>query len=223
MIIYKISNLINDKIYIGQTIESIEKRWKRHTWKSTKNRNAMAITNAIIKYGENNFIIEQIDSAENLEDLNKKEEYYIKYYNSISPNGYNIKYGGNNKRLSEETKLKISISNKGKTITEETRKKLSDSHKGWVPSEETRQKWRDAFSGKRPSEKTIQGSIEYNQKTFTLLSPDGELVTFTNMKKFCLENNLSNSKLCLVAKGVRKTHKGWTRPNDEINEDIGLE
>lgn len=214
MIIYKISNLVNNKIYIGQTIESLAKRWKRHTWISTKNRNAMAITNAIIKYGEENFIIEEIDNAQNIDELNKKEEYYIRYYNCISPNGYNIKYGGDNNKMSEETKLKISISNTGKTISEETRKKLSDSHKGWVPSEETRQKWRDAFSGKKPSENTIKGSIEHNQKTFTLLNPDGELITFTNMKKFCIDNNLSNSKLCLVAKGIRNTHKGWTKPED---------
>lgn len=215
MIIYKISNLINNKIYIGQTIESIEKRWKRHTWKSTQNRNAMIITDAIVKYGKENFIIEEIDTADSIEELNYKEEYYIKYYNCISPNGYNIKYGGNNKRLSEETKLKISISNKGKKISEETRKRLSDSHKGWVPSEETRQKWRDAFSRKRPSDNTINGAIEANQKTYTLLNPDGELVTFTNMKKFCIDNNLSNSKLCLVAKGIRNSHKGWTKPKEE--------
>lgn len=212
MVIYKISNLINDKVYIGQTIESLSKRWKRHTWTSTKKRNAMAITNAIIKYGEENFIIEKIDDATSLEELNNKEEYYISTYNSLSPNGYNLQTGGGNRRLSDETKLKISISNTGRHVSEETRKKLSESHKGWIPSEITRQKWRDAFGGKRPSENTIQGAIEHNQKTFTLLNPDGELVTFTNMKKFCIENNLSNSKLCLVAKGIRNTHKGWTKP-----------
>ncbi len=211
MIIYKISNLINDKIYIGQTIETLSKRWRRHTWKSTIKRNAMAITNAIIKYGVENFMIEEIDSAENIEELNMKEEYYIKYYDCISPKGYNIKNGGDNKKLSEETKLKISISNKGKKRTKETIKKLSDSHKGWVPSEETKQKWRDAFGGKKPSDNTINAAIEANQKEYTLLNPDGELITFINMAKFCKENNLSNSKLCLVASGKIKSHKGWTK------------
>jgi group I intron endonuclease len=212
MIIYKISNLINDKIYIGQTIESLNKRWRRHTWSCTKKRNAMAITNAIVKYGVENFIIEEIDNAENIEELNTKEEYYIKYYNCISPNGYNIKAGGGNKKLSEETKQKISNSNKGKIVTEETRKNLSESHKGWIPSEETRQKWRDAFSGKRPSDNTINASIEAHQKEYTLLNPDGELITFINMAKFCRDNNLSNAKLCLVASGKRKFHKGWSKP-----------
>lgn len=211
MIIYKITNKINNKIYIGQTIESLEKRWSRHNWKCTKSRNAMAITNAIIKYGKENFIIEQIDYANTIEELNNKEVYYIDYFNTMSPNGYNLKTGGDNKRLSDETKKKISEGNKGKKRTEETKKKLSDSHKGWIPSEETKNKWRRAFGGKRPSDNTIKASIEANQKTYTLLSPDSILVTFTNMKSFCEENNLCNSKLCLVASGKRKSHKGWTK------------
>jgi group I intron endonuclease len=212
MIIYKITNNINNKIYIGQTIEDLKKRWSRHNWTCTKGRNAMAITNAIIKYGKENFIIEQIDTANTIDELNDKEIYYINKLNSLSPNGYNLTTGGGNKRLSEETKRKISESNKGKKRSEETKRKLSESHKGWVPTEETKDKWRKSFSGKKPSEKTVKGSIEYNQKTYTLLNPEGILVTFTNMKLFCKENNLCNSKLCLVANGKRKTHKGWSNP-----------
>jgi group I intron endonuclease len=213
MYIYKITNIINNKVYIGQTIHSIEKRWSRHNWNCTKERNAMAITNAIIKYGSENFKIEEIDRANNLEELNEKEIYYIKQFNSISPNGYNLETGGKNKRLSEETKRKISESNKGKKATEETKRKLSESHKGWIPSEETRNKWRKAFSGKRPSENTIRAIIESNQKTYTLINPEGNEITFTNMRLFCIENNLCNSKLCLVANGKRKSHKGWTKPS----------
>lgn len=215
MIIYKITNNINSKVYIGQTIESLNKRWKRHNWMCTQKRNAMIITSALIKYGETNFKIEEIDTAENLDELNNKEKYYISFYNSISPNGYNIQSGGNNFRMSEETKLKISIANTGKKRTEETRNKLSVSHKGFVVTNETKRKLSETNKGKKPSDNTIKGGIEYKQKTFTLVNPDGELVTFTNMKKFCDENLLSNSKLCLVAKGIRNTHKGWTKPKEE--------
>lgn len=213
MIIYKITNSINDKVYIGQTVESLKKRWNRHTWVCTIKRNAMAITNAIVKYGKENFIIEEIDKADDIEELNEKEIYYINLYKSISPNGYNLTTGGGNRRLSEETKRKISESNKGRTISEETRKKLSDSHKGVKLSEETRLKMSISNKGKKPSENTIKGSIEYNQKTYTMINPSGDIVTFTNMKLFCLENNLCNSKLCLVASGKRRSHKGWTSSN----------
>lgn len=172
----------------------------------------MAITNAIIKYGKENFTIDIIEICNTIKQLNERESYYINFYNSLSPNGYNLTTGGNNKKLSEETKKKISQANKGKKRTEETKKKLSESHKGFIPSEETRNKWRIAFGGKRPSDNTIKASIESKQKTYTLLSPDNTLVTFTNMSSFCKENNLSKSKLCLVASGKLKKHKGWSKP-----------
>jgi len=212
MIIYKVTNNINGKIYIGQTINSLDKRWKRHTWKCTINKISMAITKAISKYGKENFTIEEIDKADSIKELNEKEIHYIKLYNSLSPNGYNLTTGGDNKRLSDETKNKISNSNKGKKASEETRKRLSDSHKGIKMSEMTKIKLRLINKGKKPSENTIKGSIQHNQKTYTLKSPSGEIVTFTNMKEFCKENNLCNSKLCLVASGKRKNHKGWTLP-----------
>ena len=173
----------------------------------------MAITNAIKKYGEENFSIDEIDTANDMDELNEKEIYYISLFNSLSPHGYNLVTGGGNRRLSEETKKKISDSNKGKKPSVESIKKMSESHKGLKMSEETKRKLSIINKGKKPSENTVKGSIEHNQKTFTMISPEGELVTFTNMKLFCIENNLLNSKLCLVASGKRKSHKGWTSAN----------
>jgi len=210
MVIYKITNNINDKVYIGQTVGSLEKRWSRHLWQCTLKRNGMAITNSINKYGKEIFFIEEIDKAENIEELNEKEIYYINFYNSLSPNGYNLVTGGKNRRLSEETKRKISESNKGKKASDATKRKLSESHKGKKMSDATKKKLSELNRGKKPSDNTIRGSIEHNQKTYTMISPEGEVITFTNMKLFCIKNNLSNSKLCLVASGKRRTHKGWT-------------
>lgn len=215
MIIYKITNKINNKIYIGQTTESLNKRWKRHI--SEYHIRNMYISRAISKYGVDKFQIEEICQCFSIDELNEKEIFYINAYNSLSPNGYNLKIGGKNSRLSEETKRKISNSHKkrwedGQRISEETRYKLSESHKGWIPSEETKEKWRRCFSGKKPSEKTRLGAIKHHQKTYTMKNPFGEIVTFTNMKEFCKENELCNSKLCLVASGKRRNHKGWTLP-----------
>lgn len=225
MIIYKITNLVNKKIYVGQTTGTLIKRWQRHNWKCTIKRNAMAITSAIIKYGKENFTIEEIDSAQTIAELNDKEEYYISLLNSISPNGYNLNSGGGCIIMSDETKNKISTSHRkrwddGIRISEETRSKLSESHKGWVPSDETRDKWRKSFSGKRPSDNTIRASIDSCKKTYTLINPDGKEITFTNMREFCKQNDLSNSKLCLVASGKRSSHKGWTKPIDSSSNQI---
>ena len=86
--IYKITNTINGKSYIGQTIQNVKERFYQHcATKCSKAVSNMAIHRAIKKYGKSNFtveVIEEIDSA----NLNDRERYWIKYYNSYN-NGYN--------------------------------------------------------------------------------------------------------------------------------------
>lgn len=90
--IYKITNLINGKIYIGQTIATINERWAGH--KCDSKRKNTAIGNAINKYGEENFSIEVVEDDIDYELLDEKEIFYIKEYNSLYPVGYNISQGG---------------------------------------------------------------------------------------------------------------------------------
>ena len=91
--IYKITNTINGKSYIGQTIQNVKERFYQHcATKCSKAVSNMAIHRAIKKYGKLNFtieVIEEIDSA----NLNDRERYWIKYYNSYN-NGYNSTKGG---------------------------------------------------------------------------------------------------------------------------------
>ena len=91
--IYKITNTINGKFYIGQTIQNVKERFYQHcATKCSKAVSNMAIHRAIKKYGKSNFtveVIEEIDSA----NLNDRERYWIKYYNSYN-NGYNSTKGG---------------------------------------------------------------------------------------------------------------------------------
>lgn len=95
MIIYKITNLINGKIYIGQTIVELAKRFHAHVAASNRAQNKTPIYRAMRKYGKQNFIIEQIDQAKDRDELNKKEIYWIKELNTKDPNvGYNLADGG---------------------------------------------------------------------------------------------------------------------------------
>lgn len=99
MWIYKITNIQNNKVYIGQTIRPIEQRFKRHINDALNNILDTHFARAIRKYGKENFIIEEIDTAKTQNELNQKEQYWIKYYNSVL-NGYNetdaiSKCGGN--------------------------------------------------------------------------------------------------------------------------------
>ena len=88
MIIYKISNNQNDKLYIGQTSGTPEKRFTRHISDAMNNILDTHFARAIRKYGPESFRIEVIDTATTQEELNYKEHYWANYYDSIK-NGYN--------------------------------------------------------------------------------------------------------------------------------------
>lgn len=91
--IYKITNKVNGKSYIGQTIQSVKERFYQHC--ATKCSQAilnMVIHKAITKYGKSNFTIEVIEEVESA-NLNDRERYWIKYYDSYN-NGYNSTEGG---------------------------------------------------------------------------------------------------------------------------------
>lgn len=110
--IYSITNKINNKTYIGQSINAVE-RWRDHIWDAnrkvgkTSQNKKFAIQNAINKYGKDNFIWQVIDEFSSLEESNEAEEFYIAYLCTLSPNGYNLKRGGDNKKTHESTKQKI--------------------------------------------------------------------------------------------------------------------
>lgn len=91
-IIYKITNKVNGKSYIGQTRYTIEFRWKQH---QHKNDNTY-FHNAIHKYGIENFSIEILEKC-NIEDLNSREIFYIAKYDTFK-NGYNLTIGGDGNR-----------------------------------------------------------------------------------------------------------------------------
>lgn len=92
-LIYIITNLINNKVYIGQTIQTLEKRWQGHCRKACfKNEADMQIKKAIYKYGKENFSIREIERCD-VEKLDEREIYYIGLYDSYNK-GYNSTKGG---------------------------------------------------------------------------------------------------------------------------------
>lgn len=122
MIIYKITNAINGKIYIGQTIRPLDVR--KYEYKRTmtyiKKSNNTYLTNSFHKYGFENFKFEIIDTGKTIEELNEKEIFYIKEYNSTDKTiGYNMESGGRNSSPSLETRKKMSLSKIGKKQTKE--------------------------------------------------------------------------------------------------------
>ena len=109
--IYKITNIQNQKVYIGQTIRPIEDRFRRHLNDAINNILDTHFARAIRKYGVDNFFIEEIDSATTQEELNQKEQQWIQYYNSVIE-GYNetdaiYKCGGNTYKSKSNKEMEV--------------------------------------------------------------------------------------------------------------------
>ena len=106
-IIYIITNSINDKVYIGQTIQTLKSRWQAHCRKGSLEEQNMQIKRAIKKYGKENFSIKELERC-SIAELDEKEIYYISLYDSYNK-GYNSTKGG--KSGTKELKLDIEQQN----------------------------------------------------------------------------------------------------------------
>ncbi len=118
--IYIITNIKNNKKYVGQTVSyhpsgkkaGAENRFKRHIESANKNKGCPLLTNSIKKNGKENFIFEVLIKCHK-KDLDNYERTYIDLYNTLHPNGYNLDSGGKiGKKLHEETKKKIGFNNR---------------------------------------------------------------------------------------------------------------
>lgn len=163
MLIYKITNDVNNKIYIGQTTHSLENRIKQHYNSYVSGVNTH-LYNAMRKYGWDKFHFTQIDSASSQEELDRLEDMYIVQYDSIK-NGYNMIRGGRaNPMDSAEVKRKhdaimrsADVRNRIRATvlkqcengrSEEYRRKMSESKKALYASargDEAKNKFRASF------------------------------------------------------------------------------
>ena len=121
--IYKISTTQSNKVYIGQTIRTVRERYQEHVNACHKDyKKTMHLYLAMNKYGIDTFSVEQIDSADTQKELDEKEIYWIKYYDSIN-NGYNSAPGGTRINIFESDKVKEKHASKMRS--KETRAKIS--------------------------------------------------------------------------------------------------
>lgn len=111
-LIYIIKNIKNDKVYIGQTTCGLNYRWNQHLKSAMNNYEpTMVIYNAMRKYGIENFFISILEDNIEIEKLNEREKYWIDYYNSKVPNGYNVREGGEDCGRKEVYKIDIKTNN----------------------------------------------------------------------------------------------------------------
>jgi group I intron endonuclease len=171
--IYKLTCNVNNKIYIGKSI-NIRRRFNRHKDSlRIKHRKRSYFEDAIKKYGWESFKVEILEIVENFDKLKdnhnllERESYYINMFDATNPNkGYNICKVSTDRTgipCSEETKEKLRHANLGKKCSEETKRKMRESalnlsdekrkrQTGKHLSEETKQKLREINLGKTLSE-----------------------------------------------------------------------
>lgn len=112
--IYKITNIINKKCYIGKSVD-VNQRWGQHISSLDRNNHYNShLQNAWNKYGKENFVFETLCETFSEDETNEKEIYFIRYYKALTRKyGYNLRSGGEGGTVSDETKQKISISHRG--------------------------------------------------------------------------------------------------------------
>lgn len=130
MIVYAINNRINGKVYIGQTICPVSKRWREHQL-AAKKGHLFPLYKAMRKYGLNAFECIEVGNAENSEHLNDMEKAIIDLFDATNrAKGYNLTTGGKGHACKHSliTRKKLSLSRIGRKFghhSEETRRKMS--------------------------------------------------------------------------------------------------
>lgn len=130
MIIYRITNLLNDKVYIGQTQRTLKERMNEHF------SGSLYIDRMIQKYGRENFKYEIIEKCSKLEELNEREMFWIAKFNCKFSNGYNFKDGGyqglKGYTWSKESRAKMSTVSKIREAKREPLEKSQTAKNGWA-------------------------------------------------------------------------------------------
>jgi len=217
--VYRIFNRKNHRVYYGSCKSFKTRAYKhKHALLLGKHGNRF-LQSDFSKCGSEFFIFEVLQEVN---DLNKRLEIEQRYLDKFFDSGkkcYNLRQkaisreGSFNSRktvVSEETKRKISSSLKGRLLSEQHKNNISKALSGRSLSKEHVKKIKNANRGKRPSKVTNLAAIKSNQKSYKIVSPDGEIVSITNLSKFCRENNLHLSKMNQVANNKRNTYRGWT-------------
>lgn len=113
------------------------------------------------------------------------------------------------RKVSEETKRKMSEAAKGKVYSKERRENISKGKKGKLHSKEHCENISKGKKGKVQSKENIENRVNSCARTWLVTDSYGNSEIITNLKKFCRENNLNSGTMCQVGKGKFKQHKGY--------------
>lgn len=204
-LVYKITNLINQKIYFGITKCTLSKRWNEHKHNSVQAKKQSHLNKAIKKYGLTNFKMELIKECTSENEMYETEIFYIKTFNSNDRLiGYNNSKGGEK-------------SSAGKRLSDKERKVISEYQKNrkrepW--SAETKEKMREAallnksYLNLRKTSGHNKGKPAHNKREITLFDKDDNLIAnFSSIQEAALKFDISLGTISNNLKGLSKTTK----------------
>jgi group I intron endonuclease len=199
----------NGKHYIGQTTDE-EKRKREH-----KSANSSQIFHsAIRKYGFDVFVYTVIHrNIDNFDELNRLEQEEIVKHNSISPHGYNLKSGGRNGILCQESKEKISIRLKGRKLSQETKDKLKIAHTGKKLSQEHKEKMSIAKIGKRHTEESKEKMRRTQKDRLPISGESKEKMRLAKLGKKQSQETIEKRRIKLIGK------TGGSRVGRKLSEE----
>lgn len=209
--IYKITNIINNKVYIGFTSKSINNRFNTHIGRITNPKTALHY--AMAKYGINNFIIEAIyQSLDKEHTKNVMEGYFIIESQSHVDNGYgyNMSYGGDGVvNPCKLTRHKQGSANRGKKRgprSVATKKLIGLANSKKTRTQAEKDHLRKINTGKKQSAIT---KLKHS-KEWLVISPNGAQQRLHNLTQFCRDNNLNQGAMAALGRGTSTyPHKGW--------------
>ena len=207
-IIYKATNLINGKIYIGKTVKTLKIRKTKHKSAALNNKTIYPFYRAIRKYGFKNFEWKIIDYALTEEILFEMEKYYIKKLKTKAPDGYNSTDGGEGMsglKHTDETKRKLSKHFNGRSNERNKKGKyvkcLTCGKEVWViPSREKSER------GKYCSRECENFR---RKREYVFVNPKGEEIVWKGFREFCRINGLNIGCMQFVLNNKQDHHKGW--------------
>lgn len=205
--IYKITNTITNKVYIGQTTRCPNLRFIEHLSKSKYLKNHLNYS--IVKYGKENFKLDILYTSFSSKDLNQKEIYFINYFKSLTPSGYNLIQGGNDRKYTKEVCDKISNALKGrKCWSEEDKKRISIRQTGKTHTKENKLKMAIIQGAKLFNVYKVKISKGNGYKSYSY--EKGEFVgSWINKSECSRDLKIDSSAISKCIKGKKKSHKNY--------------
>ena len=201
-IIYKLTSPSN-KIYIGQTIKTIEKRFREHLEDATRiyKNHCIVLNKSLRKYGGFHFKLEILEECLD-EELNEKEIEYILKYDTQTPKGMNIKLGGSSGKHHEDTKKRIANSLKGRIVSSETKTKLSNTTNPDLPMYIVKCKngYRVCNHPMGPEKRFLRNSDDNLTRAITYLQKLNETHTPLSIKSITKERYIQKHGSCYCVK-----------------------